>query len=246
MNLVVTMAGHGSRFVKTGVRTPKPLVLFREKPLFWWATQSALSGGIFEKIHFAVLDSHIVNFKIDEEILKFYPNASIHRINRVTSGAAETGASVAEKLAQNELVAFVDCDLAFSFQENDPFSSFLSDQSSGALCIFKSTNSAYSYAQIDFHGNILGTHEKVVVSDKAIAGFYIFSRADKFLEYFHQYINECPYSELFMSGIFNLMLRNNEKIVSISLSKHLSLGTPQDIDRAMLEIAPPFKWDIND
>jgi dTDP-glucose pyrophosphorylase len=229
MELIVIAAGRGSRFTKAGIFQPKPLVLFREKPLFWWATESALSSGSFSKIHFAVLREHIEAHAIDKEILAFYHYACLHIIDQVTSGAAETAAIVASQLATNLSIAFVDCDVAFAFERPLPFSPLISFENSAALCLFKSNNPAFSYALFNCAGELTGTVEKVVASDWAICGLYGFQSASLYLEYFSEYEKNCSYSELFLSGIINAIAANEGKILPVFLSEHKSLGTPEDI-----------------
>lgn len=232
MELIVIAAGKGSRFSKAGLTQPKPLVLFREKPLFWWATESALSTGEFTKIHFAVLEDHVKSHNIDKAILSTYPHASIHVIEKVTSGAAETAAIVAMKLHSSSVIAFVDCDLAFSFSSTSSFHPLIQGDYSAALCIFQSSNPAFSYAIFSEEGKILGTIEKKVVSDWAICGLYAFKSAKLYLRHYREYQKNCDYDELFLSGIINNIINKNEKILPVFLSNHLSLGTPSDIQKA--------------
>ena len=206
-------AGKGSRFVKAGISQPKPLVLFQKKPLFWWATESALSSGEFTKIHFAILRDHIKSHNIDQAILSIYPDASIHVIEEVTSGAAETAAIVAMKLQPSSPVAFVDCDLAFSISSANNFHRLIDGDYSAALCIFQSNNPAYSYAIINEKEEILGTVEKKVASNWAICGLYAFKSAMLYLQHYDKYKNTCDYNELFLSGIINNIVSRNEKIL---------------------------------
>lgn len=226
-------AGRGSRFVKAGITQPKPLVLFRDKPLFWWATESALSSGEFTKIHFAILREHIQSCKIDQEIKSFYPHASLHVIEKVTLGAAETAALVATDLEPSSPVAFVDCDLAFSLSNTYSLNPLIDENYTAALCLFESKNPAYSYAIFNEEKNIIGTIEKKALSNFAICGLYVFKSAKLYLSHYYEYKKNCVYDELFLSGIINNMINSNEKILPIFLSKHLSLGTPSDIHHAM-------------
>lgn len=231
MELVVLAAGRGSRFTRAGIYTPKPLVIFREKPLFWWAAESAISSGAFSNIHFAVLREHVTDYKIDKEIAKFYPQALIHIIEEVTSGAAETAALAAKEITSTMPIAFVDCDLAFSFAKKQEFTPLLQNQFNAALCLFSSSDPAFSYAIFNKNGEITGTIEKKVCSEWAIGGLYAFQSVNYFLEQYFEYQKNCTYSELFLSGIMNNIVTIG-KVLPIYLLKHLSLGTPPDIEAA--------------
>ncbi len=232
MELVVIAAGQGSRFRKAGIVEPKPLVFFRGKPLFWWAAQSALSSGAFDGLHFAILREHIDVFSIDKMIQVYFPRARLHVIDAVTAGAAETAALVGRSLPFHTPVGFVDCDLAFAFARQDGFLPLLKREAA-ALCVFRSHNPAYSYVRFDDGGRVVSTVEKQVVSNWAIAGLYVFSSVEIYLEYFSQYAKDCEYPELFMSGVFNHIIAARETVITIPLSHHLPLGTPEDVEAAV-------------
>lgn len=232
MELVVIAAGNGSRFTKAGIQLPKPLVQYREKPLFWWATQSALSSNNFSRIHFAILRKHVVAEELDKKIKNLYPNAVLHIIDEITSGAAETAAIIANKLPINTPLAFVDCDVAFSFANKQPFDFLIASNSIAALCVFDSNNPEFSYVLYNEENEICGTIEKSVRSKSAICGLYGFKSAQIFLKNYIEYKKNCPYNELFLSGVFNILLAKKEKVCLIELSNHISLGTPSDLINA--------------
>lgn len=229
MDLVILAAGRGSRFKKEGIIQPKPLVDYLGYPLFWWATRSAFSGGHINNLHYIVLQEHADDYFIDKKIHSFFPEAKVHFLQNVTAGAAETAAIVSDKLPKDVSVAFLDCDLAFSFADFSPFESLFDDDFQASLCIFNSSNPAYSYVKFDEFGNVYGTVEKKVVSKFAIAGLYLFKSVAFFLEHFQLYKERCEYSEFFMSGLFNAVIDNGYKINRIMLSYHLSLGTPEEL-----------------
>jgi hypothetical protein len=229
MELVVIAAGAATRFIQSGIVQPKPLILYRDKPLFWWSAMSAVPSGVFSTLHFVVLREHIDKFSIDREILTYFKQAKIHVIENITRGAAETAAIVSDKLPKDASVAFLDCDLAFSFSDFSPFERLLNQDFQASLCTFNSINPAYSYVKFDKFGNVSGTLEKKVVSKFAIAGLYAFKSVEFFLDHFRLYKERCEYSEFFMSGVFNDVIDNGYKINTIFLSYHLSLGTPEEL-----------------
>ncbi|QWD78297.1 sugar phosphate nucleotidyltransferase [Polynucleobacter sp. MWH-Svant-W18] len=230
MNLVIMAAGRGSRFLHRGIYTPKPMVKFLGKPLFWWATQSALTGASFASLHFAVLREHVISHAIDKAILACYPSANIKVIDSLTNGAACSAAQVVQSFKNiNSPVAFVDCDLAFSFLKFQPLSSSLIKNCAANLCVFESVNPAYSYIKLDGSGNITGTVEKKVVSRYAIAGLYFFSSIRCFLDSYNSYCSQSHYPELYMSGVFNEILARGGLVERIPLLTHVSLGTPEEL-----------------
>lgn len=232
LNLIVPMAGLGSRFAKNGEKHPKPLIAYLGKPFFWWATESVKSYNTLKSLTFVVLRQHIVEFQIDKTLLAEYPEANIVVLEQVTTGAAET--ALKGLLAIDEIsgpIGFLDCDHAFDIGNIEiELNSLKSD--AGCLCYFPSNNPAFSYIIIDEENNITGTVEKTVASNRAIAGFYLFRNSETFQTAYDKYIENCPYNELYMSGVFNELLKENQKIIAIELKKHISFGTPEELESA--------------
>jgi dTDP-glucose pyrophosphorylase len=99
------------------------------------------------------------------------------------------------------------------------------------LLCFTSDSPAFSYAQLDEEGRVVGTVEKQVVSPYAIAGCYLFSDPSLFLTLYEEYRLDCPYDELFVSGVFNRLAASGGRIGKIVASRHLSFGTPEELAR---------------
>jgi NDP-sugar pyrophosphorylase family protein len=229
MNVVLLAAGRGSRFLNQGFYIPKPLIIYKNRPLFWWAIMSAKSIACDVNLHIAVLKDHIIEFGIDAQILKLFPNSIIHVIEDITSGAAETAAIVSKKIKNNMPIAFLDTDLAFIFENSNFINEVNFKDYSGILCTFKSKSDKYSYVKFSPNGKITGTVEKVPVSSRAIAGFYIFKGASFYLNQFEKYSIDCTYTEMFLSGVFNALLESKQDVGEVYLKKHLSLGTPEEL-----------------
>ena len=70
LNLVMPMAGGGTRFFNDGYEMPKPLIEIYGKPFFYWVTKSIAKFAEIETLTFVVLKEHCDRFNIDKEILK--------------------------------------------------------------------------------------------------------------------------------------------------------------------------------
>ena len=117
-----------------------------------------------------------------------------------------------------------------SSQLNDAFNNNKFD-ADGALLTFESNLPQFSY--VKFRGNkIIGTVEKQVVSSHAICGAYVFKNKKIFKEMANEYIDNCPYDECFMSGVYNIMCNNNLKIVDYLLDYHVEFGKPEEYEEA--------------
>lgn len=233
LSLVVPMAGRGSRFSRQGIVEPKPLIELLGRPFFWWAIESVTRAIIVRELVVVVLEEHIRSFRIDERVRSFYPDARIVILPQVTKGAAETAAIGVAALESDGPFAVNDCDHAFCLGRAEALAEHLSSGTAGALVGFRSRNPAYSYielAPVKGQGELIvsGTVEKRVASPYAIAGCYFFSSKKIFEKCYSEYSEHCPYDELFLSGIYNLMIKQGLKVVYQELQQHISFGTPEE------------------
>ncbi len=231
IHLVMPMGGAGSRFKKNGYMFPKPLIEINNKPFLYWSTISILNYISVEDLTFVVLREHIENFKINDVISSYFPNAKIKVIDNILPGPVHTCINGIADISDDKPIIFNDCDHLFkSSQLNDAFNNDKFD-ADGALLTFESNLPQFSY--VKYRDNeIIGTVEKQVVSSRAICGAYVFKNKKIFVEMATEYIDNCPYDECFMSGIYNIMCNHNLKIVDYLLDYHIEFGTPEEYEEA--------------
>jgi dTDP-glucose pyrophosphorylase len=238
--LIVPMAGRGSRFAALGIHEPKPLIDLGGRPFFWWATQSVLHMTAVRRLVFVVLEEHVRDHAINRRIDEFYPEAELVVLPDVTSGAAETALAGLQHIEDEGAVVINDCDHAFICPAPG-IAGALAHGASGALMCFRSADPAYSYACLDEAGRVVGTVEKQVVSPFAIAGCYGFGSAREFRAVFEDYSRNCGYDELFVSGLYNVIIGRGDTVEKTELERHLSFGTPAERARITPEDFSAFK-----
>ena len=84
----------------------------------------------------------------------------------------------------------------------------------------------------DEGGRVIGTVEKQVVSSDAICGAYYFRNRNTFEKYTERYLENCSYSEYFVSGVYNEMTKDSCGIKVFSLDENISFGTPAEYGEA--------------
>ena len=229
VNLVMPMAGRGSRFATKGIPEPKPLIDLGGHPFFWWATESVRRQIPISRVIFVILEEHARDWSLDRRILALYPTAEILAIPEVTSGSAETAALAAARLDSNAPLLINDCDHAFLAPTlPEAIAELRAGTAAGTLVTFRSESPNYSYLQLSSEGTITGTVEKQVASPYAIAGCYLFRTSALFLQQYEAYRQNCPYPELFISGIYNQMLGQHLPVTKLVLGDHFAFGTPTE------------------
>lgn len=238
--LIVPAAGRGTRFANVAYEKPKPLLELQGRPFFWWAVESVRRVVKLRQLVFVVLQEHIDRFGIDEKIRGFYADATIVALRQPTSGAAETAAIGLDALVSPGPVAINDCDHAFICPSLRGAVEALRGDVEASLMCFRSSSPAYSYARIGPQGDVIGTAEKQVISAFAIAGCYLFASAGRFRDLYELYRRNCPYDELFISGLFNLAVEQGLPAGMTEVDRHCSFGTPEELNAITSQTFEPF------
>lgn len=231
------MGGGGTRFGNHGFNVPKPLIEIYSKPFFYWATLSISKFVDISTITFVVLQEHIDKFQIDKKILEYFPNAKIQIIPSILPGAILTCLRGVENITNGEPILFNDCDHLFICKN---FYDFCNDNMynsiDAGLLTFKSNDPKFSYAVFNNDGFVIKTVEKEVISNEAICGAYYFKNKEIFANNTEIYLNNCHYSEFFVSGVYNVLAERGCKIKSFQVDEHISFGTPSEYNDAQSSI----------
>lgn len=238
LHIIMPMAGEGSRFLKEGWTTPKPLILLKGEPLFKHAISSVHIEGVPMKYSFIVRQEHIDKYQIDRNIRSFLPEANVFSVLKTTRGAVETCLMAESAIAADDGIVVMDCDLEFrSKAYTDGIHRILSqsaeDADGGMLVSFESDQPKYSYAEIDAHNRVVRTAEKEVISNHALCGAYFFSTGRGFLAVAHRLLNEKNFSkpEFYVSLLYNYLLEKGETVMLAEMEEYYSYGTPEELKR---------------
>ena len=239
LHIIMPMAGEGSRFMKEGWKTPKPLIELDGQPLFKHAINSVPADQIPMKYSFIVRQEHIDKYHIDNGIKLFLPEANIFSVNSTTRGAVETCLIAESVIADSDAILVMDCDLEFRSQEfvdiiKKSLSMCEEDAKGGALVSFESHDPKYSYAEVGIDGIVTRTAEKEVISNHALCGAYFFASGKRFKQIAHKLMQEPAFTkpEYYVSLLFNYLLKDGEKVWLITkMEEYRSYGTPQELKR---------------
>lgn len=232
------MAGEGSRFLKEGWTTPKPLIELNGQPLFKHAISSVVDAEIPVRYSFIVRQEHIDKYHIDEGIHSFIPDANIFSVQKTTRGAVETCLMAEAAIQDDEAIIVMDCDLEFRSKEfiriiKDILNTTANEANGGALVSFESNEPLYSYAELGPNGYVVRTAEKEVISNHALCGAYFFSTGKRFKEVAHRLLDEPEFKkpEYYVSLLYNYLLAEGEKVKLATMEEYRSYGTPEELKK---------------
>lgn len=238
LHIIMPMAGEGSRFLKEGWSTPKPLIKLQDKTLFQRAIDSVLIHGISMKYSFIVRQEHIDIYQIDEQIKKMLPQANVFSVLKTTRGAVETCLVAESAIDDKDAIVVMDCDLEFRSKR---YSQLIQQAVSvsedkafgGALVSFESTDPRYSYAEVDDNMKVIRTAEKETISNHALCGAYFFASGRTFKRIAHQLLEDGTHgkAEFYVSLLFNYMLAEGKDVYLANMEEYYSYGTPEELKR---------------
>lgn len=238
LHIIMPMAGEGSRFLKEGWTTPKPLIELHGHPLFKRAISSVSIENVPMKYSFIVRQEHIDKYNIDEQIKAILPEANIFSVLKTTRGAVETCMMAEEVIADEDGVIVMDCDLEFrssKFLEilKGILSQSMNQSGGGALVSFESNEPRYSYAAMDEDGFVTRTAEKEVISNHALCGAYFFSTGKRFKQIAQLLLNEPEFKkpEYYVSLLYNYLLAEGEIVQLATMEEYYSYGTPDELKK---------------
>ena len=238
LHIIMPMAGEGSRFMKEGWTTPKPLIVLHGMPLFMRAIGSVFIEGVSMKYSFIVRQEHIDRFHIDEQIRAIIPEANIFSVTKTTRGAVETCLMAESAIDEEDAVMVMDCDLEFRSKVfmkgiTEILQQPSAEANGGMLISFESTEPRYSYAEVDDNMVVKRTAEKEVISSHALCGAYFFSSAKGFLKAAHRLMNEPVFTkpEYYVSLLYNYLLADGEKVMLATMEEYYSYGTPEELKK---------------
>ena len=226
-NILIPMAGLGSRFVKEGFKVPKQIINVKDKHLI----DISLDCLDYKDCNliFVVRDEHVYNHHMDELLKKkFGDDITIVVLDKLTDGSV-CSCLYAEDYIDNDAPLIIHTlDIEFRPVFNPHVMNEL--DADGLILTFKSNSINYSYAQIDDDGYVIKTAEKKAISSNACVGIYGYKKGSDFCKYAKEMIdkNLRTKNEFYISPLYNLLIDDGKKIVTDSVEKMHIFGTPDE------------------
>ena len=241
LNIVIPMAGRGSRFQDAGYAFPKPIIDINGKTMIEVVVNN-LRPKVPHKFIFIVQKEHFEKYDL-WNILKnaTRDNFEIVKIDGVTEGAACTVLTAIQHINNDNDLIIANAD---QYIQND-FNSFITNARTGGkdglIMTFEASHPKWSYARIDKKGRVIEVAEKKVISNKATVGIYYFKKGSEFVEGAQAMIGKRIKSnnEYYVCPVYNELILKDKKIhiQNIPISKMHGLGTPEDLNAFLDKLA---------
>ena len=231
MNIVMPMAGRGSRFVEAGTTTPKPLIPVRGKPMYAWATDG-LPLSLARRLIFICLAEHIAKGDLEADIRARYAdyNPLVIALDHVTAGQACTVLVAREAIDNDDPLLIFNADTYCPTTIGTAITSFAST-ADGVLDVFRAAGDRWSFARLDEQDRVLETAEKRRISEWASTGLYYFRRGSDFVRHAAAMIaeDERSHNEFYVAPVYNRMIAAGADVRANRVDEVWILGTPADL-----------------
>ena len=234
LNIVIPMAGRGSRFQEAGYSQPKPLIPVFEKPMIEVVINN-LRPSRPHRFVFVCQNSHLQDYPLRELLSRAAPNCKILGIDGVTAGAACTVLLAAEFIDNDQSLMIANCDQWIRYDVDDYLQACDASGAAGFIMTMRADSSKWSYVRRDGQGKIVEVVEKEVVSDEATVGVYNFARGADFVQAACDMIadNETSKGEFYVAPTYCRLISAGHDVESLCIgdvhSSMYGLGTPDDL-----------------
>lgn len=229
LNIVIPMAGAGSRFEKAGYTFPKPLIEVEGEPMIKVVTANLNFDANFI---FIVQKAHRIMYNLDTLLNLISPNCKIVEVDEVTDGAARTTLLAKKYIDNNAPLILANSDQFIEWDSNEFMYKMSETNSDAGIVTFRSTHPKWSFVKINEIGLVIEVAEKNPISNNATAGIYYWKNGSDYIKYAEQMIRKDlkVNNEFYVCPVFNEAIADGKQIRVFEIEKMWGLGTPEDLD----------------
>jgi HAD superfamily hydrolase (TIGR01509 family) len=229
MNILIPMAGAGSRFSKAGYTFPKPLIEVHGKPMIQVVTDNL---NIEAKFTYLVRTEDYQKFNLKSMLNVITPDCNIICVDKLTEGAACTTLLAKDIINTDEPLLIANCDQFMEWNSSEFMYSITSGKCDGSILTFQNTSPKWSYVKVDEENYVTELAEKVVISDRATVGIYYWAKGNEYVKYAENMIakNIRVNNEFYVAPVYNEAIQDAKKIKIFDVEKVWGLGTPEDLN----------------
>jgi NDP-sugar pyrophosphorylase family protein len=235
LNIVIPMAGAGSRFSQAGYTFPKPLIDVNGKPMIQLVIENLKPKCDFKFI-FIAQKEHYDKYSL-REIFGNLTNNNYECVllSSITQGAACTVLTAVDHIDNDNDLIIANSDQLVDIDINKYIDFSRKSNSDGTIMTFESSHPKWSYARMDGDGNVTEVAEKKVISNKATVGIYYFKEGREYVESSFSMIEKDirVNNEFYVCPVYNEMILKGKQIKTwdIKQSDMHGLGTPEDLEK---------------
>lgn len=229
LNILIPMAGAGSRFEQAGYTFPKPLIEVNNKPMIQVVVENL---NLDANYIYVVQKAHREKYNLDTMLNLITPGCKIVEVDGITEGAACTALLAKDYINSDSPLFFANSDQFVEWDSNEFMYKMQESNCDGGIVTFKATHPKWSFARVDENGFVTEVAEKNPISDNATVGYYYWKHGSDFVKYAEQMIekNIRVNNEFYVCPVFNQAIEDCKKVRIFESQEMWGLGTPEDLN----------------
>jgi capsule biosynthesis phosphatase len=230
MNYLFTVAGRGSRFLREGIKVPKPLIKVHGVELLIWSMRS-FKFTCQDRVYVASLKSHRVRSSLSPKLSLLFPDINIEwiELDELLPGQLLTAQTALLRADIKGPLVIHNCD-SFHDSSNIDYLSSIKDND-GLIPYFSAKGSHWSFVDLQPDGTIISAKEKVKISDHCSIGTYVFADTSKITEELYLYIQslDVSTSEAYIVPFYDWLIGKGYVFKGCPAACPLIYGTPSEL-----------------
>lgn len=232
LNIVIPMAGEGTRFKGKDYSLPKPLIEIHNKPMVGVVVDN-IRVKTPHKFIFICRKEQYDKYNLKALLNTIAPGCGIITVSQLTQGAACTVLLASEYFNNDNELMIVNSDQYLDIDINDFIEDSRKRGLDGNILTFYANHTKWSYAKLDDNGLVIEIAEKRPISTHATAGVHYYRHGKMFFEAATMMIekNMRVNNEFYVCPAYNEMVLTNKRIgiYEIDANKMHDLGNPEDM-----------------
>ena len=235
MNYLITAAGKGSRFLKNGIKPPKPLIKVYGNELLIWSLNS-FQFDRDDRLYIVTLKKDRVREILDKKLKIIFPYVKIFwlEIENVLNGQLLTAIEAINYFDIKGPLIIHNCDTSYISQTKEIKKLISDEKIFGVIPCFEGIGDHWSFARTTKKNpeNAIEVREKVKISNNCSVGSYIFSSTEKLLKLAKEYFNIFKLnknSEYYIAPIFQYAIEKKMNVKIMQVDDVKVFGTPSEL-----------------
>ena len=235
LNIVIPMAGAGSRFFNAGFMLPKPLIEIHGCPMIKIVVDN-LKPNQSHRFIFICQKSHATKYSLREKLNSISKNSIIIEIDNLTDGAACTVLMAKEYINNSDPLMIANSDQFVDLDINLYLSRLAFSDLDGIIMTMSANDPKWSYVGLNEQNFVSRVVEKEVISSNATIGIYNFRRGQDFVFAAEEMIskNLRVKNEFYVAPAYNILINQGYRVGIFNAGSEkqgvYGLGTPEDLD----------------
>ena len=231
INVLIPMAGEGSRFSAKGFKKPKPLIDIVGKSMI-----NLVHDNIgLENAHyiFVAKKEHIDKYKLKEHIESFCKDFTLIPQDGRLDGAAMSCLLAKDLIDNDAPLLIANSDQYVLWDSESVIKSLIDSGIDGSILTFISDENKWSYVKRNIYGMVERVAEKEVISNTASCGIYYWKNGSDFVKYAESMIkkNITTNYEFYVCPVYIEAILDEAVINTVLVKKMAGLGTPEDLKK---------------